>query len=51
MRQERNFSLKNYNTFGIDAKAKTFVEVSNEEELQEVLKQVYASNVDVYSAV
>ena len=42
MRQERNFSLKNYNTFGIDAKAKTFVEVSNEEELQEVLKQVYA---------
>ena len=45
MRQERNFSLKNYNTFGIDAKAKTFVEVSNEEELQEVLKQVYASEL------
>ena len=45
MRQEKNFSLKNYNTFGIDAKAKTFVEVTNEDELQEVLKQVYASEL------
>lgn len=33
-----NFSLKEYNTFGIEAKAKQFVSVSNSEELIEVLK-------------
>ena len=32
-----NFSLKNYNTFGIDVKAKKFVSVSTLEELKEVL--------------
>jgi len=47
MRQEENFSLKEYNTFGINAKAKTFVEVTNESELIEVLKQVYASELFV----
>lgn len=31
-----NFSLKNYNTFGIDAKARFFVEIESIEELQEV---------------
>ena len=45
MRQEKNFSLKNYNTFGIDVKAKNFVEVTNEDELKEVLKQTYASEL------
>ncbi|NBL64503.1 UDP-N-acetylmuramate dehydrogenase [Flavobacterium sp. NST-5] len=34
-----NFSLKNYNTFGIDAKAKQFVAVHSVVELQEVLRQ------------
>ncbi|WP_343624819.1 UDP-N-acetylmuramate dehydrogenase [Flavobacterium lindanitolerans] len=34
-----NFSLKNYNTFGIDAKAKQFVSVHSVEELQTVLKE------------
>lgn len=33
-----NISLKNYNTFGIDAKAKTLVEVTSEEELVQHLK-------------
>jgi len=47
MRQEKNFSLKEYNTFGIAAKAKNFVEVNSEEELTEVLKQVYASELFV----
>ncbi|MBW2962978.1 UDP-N-acetylmuramate dehydrogenase [Mesonia aestuariivivens] len=47
MRKEKNFSLKDYNTFGIAAKAKTFVEITNEEELKEVLKQVYASELFV----
>ena len=35
----KNFSLKNYNTFGIDAKAKQFVEVSSIEELKTILSQ------------
>ncbi|MEZ0005673.1 UDP-N-acetylmuramate dehydrogenase [Flavobacterium sp. 28YEA47A] len=34
-----NFSLKNYNTFGIEAKAKQFVSVHSVEELQAVLKE------------
>lgn len=34
-----NFSLKNYNTFGIEAKAKQFVAVHTVEELQTVLKE------------
>lgn len=33
-----NISLKNYNTFGIDAKAKTLVEVNSEDELLQHLK-------------
>jgi UDP-N-acetylmuramate dehydrogenase len=33
-----NFSLKKYNTFGIEAQAKYFVEVNNTDELIEVLK-------------
>lgn len=33
-----DFSLKTYNTFGIDAKAKWFVSVSNQEELKKVIK-------------
>ena len=32
-----DFSLKNYNTFGIEAKAKEFVSVHNQTELKEVL--------------
>ncbi len=31
-----NFSLKNFNTFGIDASAKYFVEINNEDELVEL---------------
>lgn len=34
-----DFSLKKYNTFGIEAKAKTFIAVENETELAEVLKK------------
>ena len=32
-----NFSLKNYNTFGIEAKAKAFVSVESLENLKTVL--------------
>ena len=32
-----NFSLKNYNTFSIDAKARYFVEANSVKKLQEIL--------------
>lgn len=35
-----NISLKDYNTFGIDAKAKTLVEITSEEELLQHLKSL-----------
>jgi len=38
MHIQQNISLKNYNTFGIDANAKYFVSVNSVEELKEVLK-------------
>lgn len=42
MEHYKNFSLKDYNTFGIDVSAKAFISVSSVEELKEVLQQVYA---------
>lgn len=39
MEIKHNFSLKNYNTFGIEAKAKSFVEVNTKEELAQILKE------------
>ncbi|KGO97267.1 UDP-N-acetylenolpyruvoylglucosamine reductase [Flavobacterium enshiense DK69] len=39
MQIEHNFSLKNYNTFGIEAKAKSFVEATNTDELAQILKE------------
>jgi UDP-N-acetylmuramate dehydrogenase len=39
MQIKTNFSLKNYNTFGIEAKAKQFVAVHSLEELETVLKK------------
>jgi UDP-N-acetylmuramate dehydrogenase len=36
---QNNFSLKKYNTFGIEAKAKQFVAVHNADELKTVLKE------------
>ena len=38
MQIHQNFSLKKYNTFGIEAKAKQFVAVHNLEELKLVLE-------------
>lgn len=38
MQIQHNFSLKNYNTFGIEAKAKQFVAVHSTEELKQVLE-------------
>jgi len=39
MKIESNFSLKKYNTFGIEAKAKQFVAVTTISELKSVLEQ------------
>ena len=36
---KKNISLKNYNTFGIDAKTKYFSEISNEKDLIEKIKK------------
>src|SRR5688572_9181896 len=35
---QKDFSLKNYNTFGVDVKAKYFAEASSVAELQEILR-------------
>lgn len=40
-----NISLKPYNTFGIDVKARNFVEVTSVEELRETLTNMYASEL------
>ncbi len=40
-----NFSLKNFNTFGIDVKANQFIEVDTFEELKHILKRFYAEEV------
>ncbi len=34
---QENFSLKPYNTFGVDAQAKYFVEINSIEELRDAL--------------
>lgn len=43
MQIHTNFSLKNYNTFGIEAKAKEFVTVHSTDELIEILQQYSTS--------
>src|SRR5690606_78111 len=40
-----NSSLKKYNTFGIDVKAKTFISVENLEDLKTVLQKNYAGDL------
>jgi len=45
MKLSENFSLKTYNTFGIDVNARKFIAVSTIEELKLVLKQNYAEDL------
>ncbi len=45
MRILRNFSLKNYNTFGIDARAKRFISIENIEDLRSILRKTYSSEL------
>ena len=44
MKIEKNISLKNLNTFGVDVKSKYFVEIFSEEELKQVLNSEKFSN-------
>lgn len=41
----RNFSLKEYNSFGIDVRADKFISVSSLEELRRLLKKSYSSEL------
>ncbi len=45
MKISHNTSLKNYNTFGIDVKAKTFISVESLEDLKTVLQKNYAEDL------
>ncbi|MGE6394821.1 UDP-N-acetylmuramate dehydrogenase [Chryseobacterium scophthalmum] len=42
---QENFSLKPFNTFGVEAKAKYFVEVNTEQELTETLKHSHTQTL------
>ncbi|MEX0274859.1 MAG: UDP-N-acetylmuramate dehydrogenase [Flavobacteriaceae bacterium] len=44
MQVYHNFSLKEYNTFGMDAKARLFIEVNDIGELKETLSQYHSQN-------
>ena len=45
MKTFTNRSLKEYNTFGIDVNARKFISVESVEELRELLKNSYASEL------
>lgn len=47
MKLEKDISLKPYNSFGIDVKAHQFISVQSKEELMEILKRFYASELFV----
>lgn len=47
MQVAENFSLKQYNTFGVDVKARKFISVSSKKELRDVLQQAYATEIFV----
>ena len=44
MRKLENHSLKNYNTFGIDVKAKHFFEIHSEDELMDIFERTEFAN-------
>ncbi len=45
MHIQKNFSLKKYNSFGIDVKARQFISVKSREELKNVLRRSYAEDL------
>ena len=49
MIKEQDVSLKAYNTFHIDVKARDFVSIDDEEELRSLVRQVYADEIFIIS--
>lgn len=49
MNTEHQVSLKPYNTFGIDVKARDFISISDEDELRDLVRQVYADELFIIS--
>ena len=49
MNKQHNISLKPYNTFGIDVKARDFISIDNEDELRDLIRQVYADEIFIIS--
>jgi UDP-N-acetylmuramate dehydrogenase len=47
MNAQTDLSLKNFNTFGIDVKAKQFIEIQSIDELRHVLKRFYTEEIFV----
>ncbi|MBQ0739915.1 FAD-binding protein, partial [Aquimarina celericrescens] len=47
MELNKDVSLKSYNTFGIDVNAHQFISIESEEELIEILRRFYASELFV----
>lgn len=47
MKAKTDFSLKPFNTFGIDVKAKQFLDIENFDELKQVLKYFYTEEIFV----
>lgn len=45
MHISQDYSLKNHNSFGIDVKAKRFISVKNPEDLRNILRKTYASEL------
>ena len=46
---QKNFSLRSYNTFGINVQSKQFIGVKNTEELQYVLRHKKNENTHVFN--
>ncbi|GGE41436.1 UDP-N-acetylmuramate dehydrogenase [Psychroflexus planctonicus] len=49
MQIEKNASLKEFNTFGLDVKAKQYIAINSEDELKHILKRFYAEELFVLS--
>ena len=49
MKTYHQVSLKPYNTFGIDVKARDLVTIDNEDELRDLVRQVYADELFIIS--
>jgi UDP-N-acetylmuramate dehydrogenase len=49
MNKQHNISLKPFNTFGIDVKARDFISIDDEDELRDLIRQVYADEIFIIS--